>query len=185
MRDWMKQSSVRLLLPLLATVLLLSRGLLAQTSSTPPDSLRILSPSPQDTLRSNKSGVDTVVVYSAKDSIVYSLQTRFMRLYGKSELKYRAIGLKADRVGVNWDTATLTAEGSKDTTDKKGNKTVGSPILQDGGEAYNGSRISYNFNTQKGKIAVGETEIENGYYHGEAIKKIDRDVLFVAGGRST
>ena len=181
----MKQSSVRLLLPLLATVLLLSRGLLAQTSSTPPDSLRILSPSPQDTLRSNKSGVDTVVVYSAKDSIVYSLQTRFMRLYGKSELKYRAIGLKADRVGVNWDTATLTAEGSKDTTDKKGNKTVGSPILQDGGEAYNGSRISYNFNTQKGKIAVGETEIENGYYHGEAIKKIDRDVLFVAGGRYT
>jgi lipopolysaccharide assembly outer membrane protein LptD (OstA) len=57
--------------------------------------------------------------------------------------------------------------------------------MVDGGETYNGSRIGYNFRTQKGKITLGETEIEKGYYHGEAIKKVEKDVLYVAGGRYT
>lgn len=126
-----------------------------------------------------------MVTYLAKDSIVYSMSTRLMNLYGKSELKYRSIGLKAERIGVNWDTATLNAEGIPDTSSKTAKKSIGTPVLVDGGETYNGFRIGYNFRTQKGKITVGDTQIEQGYYHGEAIKKIERDVLFVAGGRYT
>lgn len=140
---------------------------------------------PPDTLRTPPSGVDTLVVYSAKDSIIYSMRTKFMNLYGKSELRYRAIGLKAEQVSVNWNTATLSARGIKDTTDKEGKKLIGAPVMQDGGESYDGKAISYNFRTKRGKINVGETEIEQGYYYGEAIKKIEPDVLFVADGRYT
>ncbi|HEY4611737.1 MAG TPA: putative LPS assembly protein LptD, partial [Bacteroidota bacterium] len=43
----------------------------------------------------------------------------------------------------------------------------------------------YNFRTKKGKIALADTEIEQGYYHGEEIKKVDTNVLFVADGRYT
>ncbi len=113
------------------------------------------------------------------------MSTRYMNLYGKSELSYRTIGLKAERVDVNWDSATLNAHGITDTSSKAAGKTLGAPVLIDGGETYNGVRIGYNFRTQKGKITLGETEIEQGYYHGEAIKKVDKDVLFVAGGRYT
>ncbi|TSA20797.1 LPS-assembly protein LptD [bacterium] len=139
----------------------------------------------RDSLASTTSGVDTVVTYLAKDSIVYSMSTRLMNLYGKSELRYQAIGLKAERVDVNWDTSTLNAQGIPDTSSKTGKKVIGAPVLVDGGETYNGSRIGYNFRTQKGKISVGDTEIEQGYYHGEEIKKVERDVLYVAGGRYT
>jgi lipopolysaccharide assembly outer membrane protein LptD (OstA) len=142
-------------------------------------------PPVRDSIASNKSGIDTVVTYVAKDSIVYSLNTRFMNLYGKSELKYRTIGLKAERVDVNWDSATLNAAGIPDTSLKAKKKFIGTPVMVDGGETYNGSRIGYNFRTQKGKITLGETEIEKGYYHGEAIKKVEKDVLYVAGGRYT
>ncbi|MEX0602126.1 MAG: putative LPS assembly protein LptD, partial [Bacteroidota bacterium] len=45
--------------------------------------------------------------------------------------------------------------------------------------------MSYNFRTQKGKITVANTEIEEGYYRGEQIKKVERDVLFVEDGRYT
>jgi lipopolysaccharide assembly outer membrane protein LptD (OstA) len=148
------------------------------------DTVKVRPPA-ADTVVSNKSGVDTVVTYLAKDSIVYSLNTRFMNLYGKSELKYRTIGLKAERVDVNWDSATLSAVGIPDTSSKTKAKFIGNPVLVDGGETYNGSRIGYNFRTQKGKITLGETEIEKGYYHGEAIKKVEKDVLYVAGGRYT
>ena len=108
-----------------------------------------------------------------------------MNLYGKSELSYRTIGLKAERVEVNWDRALLNAHGIPDTSAKAAGKMLGAPVLVDGGETYHGVGIGYNFRTQKGKITVGETEIEQGYYHGEAIKKVDKDVLFVAGGRYT
>ncbi len=157
----------------------------AQTAlSTRPDTTRIPAPA-RDTVASAPSGVDTVVTYLAKDSIVYSMSTRFMNLYGKSELRYRTIGLKAERVDVNWDNATLSAQGIPDTSSKTVKKMIGSPVMIDGGETYNGNRIGYNFRTQKGKISVGDTEIEQGYYHGEAIKKVEKDVLYVEGGRYT
>lgn len=160
----------------------------SRSQALPPlgrDTSNVRQPAARDSVVSTKSGVDTVVTYLAKDSIVYSLNTRFMNLYGKSELKYRTIGLKAERVDVNWDSATLNAVGIPDTARSAKKKFIGSPVLVDGGETYNGSRIGYNFRTQKGKITLGETEIEKGYYHGEAIKKVEKDVLYVAGGRYT
>ncbi len=134
-----------------------------------------------DTL-ATRSDIDTLVVYSAKDSIIYSMKTRFMNLYGQSDLQYRTMGLKAERVNVNWDTATLFAEGVPDTADTTGRKTIGKPALSDAGEKYDGSKVSYNFKSKKGKITVGETEIEDGHYRGEEIKRIDKDVLFVSDG---
>ncbi|HWP83480.1 MAG TPA: putative LPS assembly protein LptD [Bacteroidota bacterium] len=131
---------------------------------------------------SRPSDIDTVVIYSAKDSIVYSMRTRTMKLYGQSDLQYRTMGLTSERVDVNWDSATLFAQGIPDTADSTGKKMTGTPILKDAGETYDGSEVRYNFRTKKGKITVGETEIEDGYYRGDQIKKIDKDVLFVSDG---
>ena len=151
------------------------------------DSAKVSSPpQPGDTTKApSGSGVDTVVTYSARDSIVYSIQTRFMDLYGKTDLQYRTLGLKAERTTVNWNTMTLTANGIPDTADKKGKKTIGPPVMKDGGETYDGSEIKYDFRTKKGKINVGDTKMDNGYYHGEEIKKDGPDILYVADGRFT
>lgn len=135
---------------------------------------------PPDTAR-RVSGLDTLVVYSATDSISYSLRTRYMNLHGAGELQYRTIRLTADRIAMNWDTATLTAEGVPDST----GQFSGLPILNDAGEVYDGFRIGYNFQSKQGKIDRGETELEGGYYHGTNIKKVAKDVLFVSAGRYT
>jgi lipopolysaccharide assembly outer membrane protein LptD (OstA) len=108
-----------------------------------------------------------------------------MTLHGKGDIKYKAIELKSDRIDMNWDTSILNARGVPDSADTTGKRLRGSPILIDEGDQYNGSTISYNFKTQKGKITLGETEIEKGYYHGEDIKKVEPDVLFVENGRYT
>ncbi|MBI2619348.1 MAG: LPS-assembly protein LptD [Ignavibacteriales bacterium] len=165
----------RLTLLLFASVVVFFRSA-GQEIPSPADTSRVLS----DTSR-QVSGIDTLVVYRARDSITYSLKTRYMKLYGKGDINYRTVGLKAEKIAVNWDTATLDAEGMKDTS---GNE-IGRPLLIDGGEQYDGARIGYNFQTKKGKITVGETEMEGGYYHGEGIKKVGKDVLFVEDGRYT
>jgi len=131
------------------------------------------------------SGIDTVVVYSATDSIVYSLSSKTMYLYGKADIKYRDLGLKAEQIDINWNTSILNAVGVPDSSDTSGTGLRGAPNLIDGAETYRGVRIAYNFKTKKGKVDVGKTEIEQGYYVGEHIKKISTDILFVADGRYT
>ena len=153
---------------------------LARAQTVPADTTKARS-SVQDTTKRNTSvGVDTVVNYSAKDSIIYSLRTRYMNLYGKSEMQYQTIGLKAERVNVNWDNATLIAHGVSDTV--KADSVIGKPIMRDGGEEYKGDQVKYNFHTRKGKISIGNTQMDNGYYIGDQIKKVEPDVLCVADG---
>ena len=143
----------------------------------------------RDTVKHEVSGVDTVVNYSAKDSIVYSLTTRTMTLYSNGDIKYRQMRLKSEEIDIDWDTAIMSARGVVDTSDSaknvNGKKYRGTPIMVDGGEEYHGFELSYNFRTQQGRIDMGDTEVDQGFYHGEAIKKMDKDVLFVEDGRYT
>ncbi|MCZ6775635.1 MAG: putative LPS assembly protein LptD [Ignavibacteria bacterium] len=145
-----------------------------------------LSP-PTDTIKAVKSasGIDSVVTYSATDSIIYSLSDKTMYLFGKGDIKYKKLGLKAENIDVNWNTSILNAQGVPDSADTSQKGYRGLPDLVDGGETYHGSKISYNLRTKKGKINVGETEMEDGIYYGEVIKKVDTDVLFVGHGRYT
>jgi lipopolysaccharide assembly outer membrane protein LptD (OstA) len=136
-------------------------------------------------VRATPSGIDSVVTYSAADSVVYSLTSRTMYLYGKGDIKYKELGLKAENIDVNLNTSILNAIGVRDTSDSTGRKFIGEPDLIDSGEKYHGSRISYNFKSKKGKIHLGETEIEKGLYYGDEIKRVDTNVLFVGDGKYT
>jgi hypothetical protein len=150
----------------------------AQKVST--DTTKIQTSVQDTTKRSASAGVDTVINYSAKDSIIYSLRTRYMNLFGKSEMQYQTTGLKAERVNVNWDNATLIAHGVPDTA--RADSVIGKPIMRDGGEEYKGDQVKYNFRTRKGKITIGNTQMDNGYYVGDQIKKVEPDVLCVEDG---
>jgi lipopolysaccharide assembly outer membrane protein LptD (OstA) len=152
----------------------------ARTQTVSADTAKAHASFQDTTKRSASAGIDTVVNYSARDSIIYSLRTRYMNLYGKSEMQYQTIGLKAERVNVNWDNATLVAHGVPDTV--KADSVIGKPIMRDGGEEYKGDQVKYNFHTRKGKITIGNTQMENGYYVGDQIKKVEPDVLCVADG---
>lgn len=125
-------------------------------------------------------GVDTVINYSAEDSIVYSLSTRIMQLYKQSQMQYQTIELKSERIDVNWDNTTLYAYGVVDTANQE--TTIGKPIMKDGGDVYNGDKVMYNFRTKKGKVTLGKTNMESGFYRGEKIKKVEADVLCVENG---
>ncbi|MBP1678658.1 MAG: Organic solvent tolerance protein OstA-like protein, partial [Bacteroidetes bacterium] len=59
------------------------------------------------------------------------------------------------------------------------------PLLKDGADTYNGETVAYNFRTRKGKIDVGRTAIEEAWYSGASIKKVDEDILFVEDGEFT
>ena len=162
--------------------LLLTQAIAQIPTRTPSDTLGSV---PDTTAPVSVSGIDTLVTYSAQDSIIYSMRTRFMDLYRGSDIQYQTMGLKAERVSVNWDNATLVAVGVRDTSIKNRDTTFGNPVMIDAGEEYRGTKVAYNFQTKRGKITVGTTEIEQGFYRGDEIKKIGVDELFVSEGRYT
>jgi lipopolysaccharide assembly outer membrane protein LptD (OstA) len=131
------------------------------------------------------SGIDSVITYAAADSVIYSLGDKTMYLFGNGSLQYKELGLKAEKIDINWNTSLLFAEGVPDTADTTGKKFRGQPVMIDGNETYDGSTLTYNFKSKKGKIDVGKTEIEKGLYYGDAIKKANTDVLYVENGRFT
>jgi lipopolysaccharide assembly outer membrane protein LptD (OstA) len=134
---------------------------------------------------STTTGVDTIVVYSSADSIIYSIGTRVMSMYSKGQIKYQTMELESDRIDVNWNTSTLTAFGIQDTSDTSKQHMIGLPVLKDKDEVYDGKELGYNFKTRRGRIIVADTKMDEGFYHGEQLKKVGKDVLFVADGRYT
>ena len=83
--------------------------------------------------------------------------------------------LQAERIDIDWTTATMSAVGAPDSSDTTGAKERGSPIMKDGGEEYHGRELGYNFRTKKGRINIADTRIDQGYYHGEKIKKEEKE----------
>ncbi|MDA0987419.1 MAG: putative LPS assembly protein LptD [Bacteroidetes bacterium] len=135
-------------------------------------------------------GLDTTVIYSARDSVIFEVKKKEMNLFGNTNVKHGQIDLKSEQVVIDWTSTELIATGKIDTSKKINpdsikKQYIGNPILKDGLDTYDGWKIKYNFSTQKGRITLGETEQEQGYYHGEQIKKIEKDVLFIADGRYT
>ncbi len=124
------------------------------------------------------SGIDTVVNFYSTDSAVYSIRRRKVELHGNARVDYGSIRLVAETIAVQLDSATLTASAGRDSL----GRLTGVPNFTDGGEEFYGERITFNFTTQKGTIALGETVIDNGFYFGDKIKRVDNNTLFVENG---
>jgi hypothetical protein len=162
----------------LETTALIDTGLQRDTLPAPGQPL----PQPPDT--GAGGGIDTVVEYSARDSIVFILPTKTMSLYSRSKLRYERMELESERVQIDWRTATMRAQGVPDSSDSAGGGGfAGTPVMKDGPEQYSGRELSYNFRTKRGKIDLGATKIEDGVYNGETIKKTVDGDLFVRDGR--
>jgi len=152
----------------------------------------------------NENDIDTLVTYSASDSISFSLQTNEMQMFKKGNVQYRQMDLNAYHISMKWDSSYVIATGDtagetlneeqSDTSQQKKKPTAEDEKKQrqslkaklvDGGEEYYGEQLAYNFKTQRGRIILAETQIDKGYYYGEKIKRIKNDVIYVADGRYT
>lgn len=139
--------------------------------ATPADSLQVA-----DTVHTG--GSDTVIVFSARDSVHFAVSRKVMRLRGKADVVNRSQTLKAEAIELYFDQSLLKAQGVKDS-----NGVVhGSPIFKDNGEEYAGESILFNLTTKKGRVKMGETEMQGGFYYGSAIKKVNEQTIYVEDG---
>ncbi|MDP1676418.1 MAG: putative LPS assembly protein LptD, partial [Bacteroidota bacterium] len=135
----------------------------------------------------NSGGIDAVVTYTANDSIIFTFANKRMMMYGKGDVKFKDLSLKSERIDVNWNTNELESYGVLDSikakqTDSLKERYTGNPVMVEGTDKYEGWKISYNFKSQKGRVTLANTEEDQGYYQGQQIKKVDKDMLFISSG---
>ncbi len=140
-------------------------------SSTQPELIR-------DTVSRSSGSVDTAIVYYARDSVSYSIKERKLRLVGDARVTYHDQQLEAAVIEIYFDSSLMVATSTRDAT----GRVSGVPKFTDKGESFYGERLVYNFRTRRGTITMGETMVDDGYYFGEKIKRIDENTLFIKDG---
>ena len=127
------------------------------------------------------NAITSIVQYSAQDSVVHDLQHRFTYLFGNAVVKYDDMELLADYIEIDFKNSELYACGVADSN----GKLYGTPIFVQGDAYYNAQEIKYNFNTKKGKITNVITTQDDGFIHGQQVKKIGDNVAFIKKGKYT
>ncbi|MDZ4745130.1 MAG: putative LPS assembly protein LptD [bacterium] len=133
-----------------------------------------------DTVRAS-GDIDTIVVFSAKDSVHFNVRTKRMRLRGDADVKFKDQRLQSEVVIMDFGTSTMYADGVRDST----GRLRGFPLFIDKGEEYAGERIVYNFKSRQGRVTLGETNVDGGFYWGNRIKRVSEKTIYVEDGNFT
>lgn len=118
------------------------------------------------------------VEYNAMDSMLFDLTTNEVHLFGEAFVKYGDITLTADNIVYDFDSYLVYAEGGVDSVGNAVNK----PIFKQGSESFDATRITYNFNTQKGFIKEVFSETNGAYVFAKKSKKQPNNQVHIKGG---
>ena len=142
-----------------------STGLYRYVNLAPRETIDSVAATIDSTLRFRSfSRANERVKYSA-DVIEYFADTENIFLRGNAVLTYQDSGLEADRIDFNSRLNLLEASGG--------------PILEEEGQRMYGVDMGYDMGTEAGVVVDGSTKYGEGYYQGQDIFKVGRDVLKV------
>jgi lipopolysaccharide assembly outer membrane protein LptD (OstA) len=150
---------------------------------TSPDTLIKHTDSIADTTKTgkSKSAINAKVDYKSADSIAFNMREQKVYLYNKAEIAYEDIGLKADRIEIDFKRNIISAKGVNDTTGKE----TGTPEFKQASETFRSKTINYNYKSRKGLIYSVITKEGEGYIHGTTVKKLTNGELDIRNGSYT
>ncbi len=135
----------------------------------------------KDTLR-RKTGIESPVDYTAKDSLVYDATTGFAHLYGDAKVHYQNMDLTADYITLNMDSTIVHAQGVPDST---GRSFKGTPVYKQGSENYESQRMSFNFKSKKGFIENVKTTQGDGFLRSVNSKRSNDGYFYLENAQYT
>ena len=125
--------------------------------------------------------IQTEVVYTAEDSLVFSLDGGTVELYGEARITYDDIELTGNYIRYEMDQNLVIATGLPDST----GEMEGNPVFTDPNNSFESKLLKYNFKTQKGYIEEVITEQEGGYLHADQTKKQNNGHIHLKDGKYT
>lgn len=130
---------------------------------------------------SGQTGLDSPVKYEARDSIVASVSTEIVKLYGDASVNYDGIQLTADYIEINLRNSEVLATYTLDSI----GQPIGKPIFTAEGEESKCDYVKYNFKTKKGYIREVRAQQDEGYIHMAESKIHPNEQIHLRNGKYT
>jgi lipopolysaccharide assembly outer membrane protein LptD (OstA) len=140
-----------------------------------------LSPDTLVRMAKKKEALEARVDYKSEDSLRFDVKKQRMYLFSQGDITYKDINLKANYIEIDFPNNMIYAHGSKDTS---GSET-GLPEFTQGDMKFKSRLMNYNYKTRKGYIRRVFTQQDEGYLHGEVVKKMADDVTYMKSGSYT
>ncbi len=133
--------------------------------------------------KKSKNQLQGPVKYKA-DFIALSDSGNIIELIGHAQLSYLDMRLESAYIRLNQRKKQLFAKGLPDSLASDGTPVItGKPVFYEKGqEPMSGDQIEYNFSTKRGKILMGKTKMQPGFYRGSKIYRIADSTLLVKDG---
>ncbi|MBR4440892.1 MAG: LPS-assembly protein LptD [Bacteroidales bacterium] len=128
------------------------------------------------------SVVDIPVQYECEDSLMVSLTTNNVYMYGSTKVKSGSMELESDFMQIEVDTHIAYAEGTEDTIT---HEIKGKPKFKDNRDEFTAKTIKYNFDTKEGYVCEVNTKQQGGYLYGERTRIHANREIHLKNGRYT
>ncbi len=154
--------------------------MLSDSLSLPGDSTMVTVDSVK--LKRPRSVVDIPIEYECDDSLMVSLETKNVYMYGSTKVKSGTMNLESDRMQIEMETNIVYAEG---TEDPETHELTGTPVFKDNKDEFTAKTIKYNFKTKEGYVCEVNTEQQNGYLYGAQTRIHANREIHLKNGRYT
>lgn len=131
------------------------------------------------TIKIADNDLEDNVKYKAQDSIIYDIPNKTVYLYGRATIKYQEMDMAAGFIKYNWDSSEVYAKATYDDSLNAMKRVE----FKDGTGEYVANE-AIQFQNKKGKALVWLPEME-GYLHGDQVKVIDTNTLYIKNARYT
>jgi hypothetical protein len=131
--------------------------------------------------KKKKNDIETTINYNAKDSMVFEIENKRLRMYGDTHIDYGGITLESGQTSIDWTERNIKSQYTLDSLGRK----RGKPVFSEGSDSYETDDILYNFKTKRAIIKGVITEQDGAIMHGEDVKKNEENELFIRDAKYT
>lgn len=131
-----------------------------------------------DSLAKKHDDIDTTIVYTSRDSLIYNFNRRTVDLFGKARVDYRDSRVEGPRITVEQASSTAHASALRDSLGRPHDL----PVFTDKSGSFAAETMAYNYKTRIGTASDVSSKSEQGIYSGQDVKRLPSGELQVENG---
>jgi lipopolysaccharide assembly outer membrane protein LptD (OstA) len=131
-----------------------------------------------DSLAKKREELDSTIVYTARDSLIYNFDKRTADLFGKAKVDYKDMKLTGPKITVDHIARTVHTRASADSSGKLSEL----PVFTDKAGTFTAETMTYNYRTRKGLTSNVTSRDAEGIYSGYQVKRLPSGVLYIRDG---
>ncbi len=130
---------------------------------------------------SSRGSVKSMVLFTARDSVIYNLGSRSMELWGEATIDHEGASVKAPKIVLDVDSSLLHAFGATDPA-----KKLSEPALfRDKQGSFSAEAMSYNFLTKRGETTRVSSSSNGIKFTGGQVSRLENGEMIVHDGDLT